>query len=533
MKKRPRIIYNDDSCTLGLVNPPHTPEMIDRAVDYLVGSQVDRISWSFFCSWLAQTWYSQRIENYFDLAEKATGEGASYLQYNAMYSLYQQQIDYLPILIEKFHRHDKEFYAAIRMNDCHLKSEPNGAFSPEFWRHNQDKRLWGVAEGMSYYNAALDYSYDVVRERVFTAIDEILERYPVDGLELDFLRNEFAFNPDEAEAKQPILTNFIARIRQRAHQGNSIAKPVGVMVRLPYDLNRQRSGGMDLESWLAADLVDEVIAGTRSVNIACDFHPMVELCHRYGKAVYGDIQPDVAFNPSPEIALTPDQRVVGHCQFHPFTIDEIAAFSYGMADVFLNGGMDGIYMFNFPCWGNDCTIDGVARGADEIARFNRIMHHIGKWETLRKQTRSYYAWSSLPFYVETGRPARFYQTVKMPMGTAPEEGEVFRFSLRCFSAANPHAYHPEVCSDIRKIMRICVNGKTIPAESISSSAQPAGQVPSGFIIGAHELWNFELNSAEIPSANELKIAFYMPGFPGDDSPYIYIHDLRIVRVPKD
>ncbi|MBI4026898.1 MAG: hypothetical protein HY360_18075 [Verrucomicrobia bacterium] len=40
-RRIPRIIYNDDSCTLRTAPPPHTVATLACALDYLKGAQVD------------------------------------------------------------------------------------------------------------------------------------------------------------------------------------------------------------------------------------------------------------------------------------------------------------------------------------------------------------------------------------------------------------------------------------------------------------------------------------------------------------
>ena len=66
LSRVPRIIYNDDSCTLRNTPPPHTLESLGDAVDYLKGTQVDCLCWCVGAQ-LAYTWPSKVIENTFTM----------------------------------------------------------------------------------------------------------------------------------------------------------------------------------------------------------------------------------------------------------------------------------------------------------------------------------------------------------------------------------------------------------------------------------------------------------------------------------
>ena len=59
----------------------------------------------------------------------------------------------------------------------------------------------------------MDYKYDGVRRIVLTFIEEFLERYDVDGLELDWMRWCHMFQRLEAERNAPILTEFVGQVR--------------------------------------------------------------------------------------------------------------------------------------------------------------------------------------------------------------------------------------------------------------------------------------------------------------------------------
>lgn len=68
-RRLPRLIYNDDSCTLRTAPQPHTVESLGLALDYLKGTQVDCLCWCIG-EQLAYAWPSQVMENIFELKDR-------------------------------------------------------------------------------------------------------------------------------------------------------------------------------------------------------------------------------------------------------------------------------------------------------------------------------------------------------------------------------------------------------------------------------------------------------------------------------
>ncbi len=532
MNRIPRVIYNDDSCSLGIVDPTlHAPENIGRVLDYLTDTNIDRLCWCVYCSSLAQNWNSTRIENYFDLAKKSAGFGASLLRYNMMYSLYYQGIDYLPILIEQCHAQGKQFFASFRMNDCHLKSEPSGAFAPEFWRNNQDKRLWGIRETRSYYNAALDYSYTEVRNHVFDAIDEFVSRYEIDGVELDFMRQEWAFNPAEAWSKRDILTTFIARIRKRLQQGNRVGRIPELMIRIPAGFDQHRTGGFDVKEYMKLKLVDLVVAGIQNPDCAMNLTDIAPLGKRYRIPVFGDVECfPVRFTPN-HTELTPEQIPPPHNFKCNRSIAEIERESYALSGMIrTNYGLDGVYLFNFPCWLNEIVLKNESHSPEELAAFKRLLKNIDS-DDVYKQGCDYRSWEWTPLYVEALRPAAFFQTVQIRLGQPIGPAEQVELKFRYYPVSNPHSIASWAGEITPNLLQVSINRKIFTVSNFNRISQNAGLIPSGYTIGNHELWSMILPAEVLENANELEIAFFMPEYPKASSPYIYIHDLCLFRRP--
>lgn len=524
MTRLPRIIDNDDSCSLSIVDPPHHEDRISRVLDYMENSRIDRICWSMFGGWTAQNWYSNRIENLFDLNRK---EHPERLRLNAMYSLYRQNIDYIPRLIDCCRDCGKEFFASIRMNDCHLRGETNEKMLPEFWRRNQDKRLWELTTALSYYNALLDYSYPEVRDLVFNVIDELAGRYDLDGFELDFMRQEWAFNPGEAWEKRGILTDFLARIRTRLKQGNAAGRVPGLMVRVPFSPQQRMEGGFDLAEWMDRRLIDLAAGCANTIDFMPDLADITALGRKYGIPVFGDIELfPVLFKPN-KTELTAGQVQPGHSYGHRFGIEEFERMAYAMCDVLRGWNVDGLYMFNYPCFRNDCVARGIHRTEEEMRVFKRLLENIGG-DNFSGGPLEYRFWPQMPIYAESMRPERFFQTLELSFGSMPSPEEEVGFNFRCYGAPNPHSLNPENCAKLKELLEVRLDGVRVSPADIAVADCPAGTIPSGYRIGRHEQWTFGISGARFHS-REFKLSFFMPVPPGGKTPYIYIHDLCIRR----
>lgn len=259
-RRIPRIIYNDDSCTLRTAPQPHTVETLACALDYLKGTQVDCLCWCV-CDQSAYSWPSRVIENIYDLRAKGASECAGWSPTaDVMHSLHQQGIDYLPILIQRAQAQGLMFVASFRMNDTHIKSYPSSVFSPEFWKTHQHYRIWDATDGKSYYNAALDYSFPDVRNRYRDAIAEVAGEYDLDGIELDFTRSPYFFQPSEAWDKRKILTQFVRDIRDLLERiGTQRKRPLTLILRIACLERALTTAGIDLRQWIKERLAPIII----------------------------------------------------------------------------------------------------------------------------------------------------------------------------------------------------------------------------------------------------------------------------------
>ncbi|MBD3291315.1 MAG: family 10 glycosylhydrolase, partial [Armatimonadia bacterium] len=422
----PRMIFNDDTCSLRVIEPPHTIDRVANALEHLCGSQVDCLCWCLSSGDIAYSWASDVVESAFDIASR--DDGVEMLRKtndrNLMLSLHRDGIDYLPHLIDQAHQRGLIFLGSFRMNDAHHKSRPHGMLASSFWLEHQDWRLWEVQDGRTYYNACLDYSYPEVRRLRLDAIREVVGRYDVDGIELDWCRNPYAFQPSEAWEKRKILTDFTREIRAILDErADTSGRELALIARVPVDREKLRRAGIDIEAWVGQGLVDAVAASYLTNNYNLDLGNWIEICREYAVPFYPSIEAGPAHNSA-------------HNHVTPETVDQSVRRTRAAAQNYMAQQPDGLYMFNYPC-----RLFEHERTPDEFNDLVAALSEVASLETLEGTPKQYTFWHDLPMQLESARPAQFHQTLPFVVrdpAVRQKDTEV-TICYRQATERNPHA----------------------------------------------------------------------------------------------
>ena len=114
------------------------------------------------------------------------------------------------------------------------------------------QRGWLLRDAKGKLLTYLDPSVPSVRARALAAVDELVGRYPVDGIHLDFVRwGDAAVKPANAAA---VITQFVAESRRHVKRPRWLT--TAVYGSYP---NCVTSVGQDWNAWLRANLVDYVV----------------------------------------------------------------------------------------------------------------------------------------------------------------------------------------------------------------------------------------------------------------------------------
>ena len=177
-----------------------------------------------------------------------------------MLEVHRQGVDYPARVIRRCRRNGISPWVSLRMNDVHENNNLEHPFHSELWRKPELFRNGHPG----YYARGLDYAHAEVRSHYKALIEETLQRYDIDGLELDFMREPYLFSKGEEQAGGKILTPWLREVRTLVDQAAARREhPIKLGVRVPSEPETALGLGLDAPAWAKEGLVDLVVATPR------------------------------------------------------------------------------------------------------------------------------------------------------------------------------------------------------------------------------------------------------------------------------
>jgi hypothetical protein len=170
-----------------------------------------------------------------------------------MWLIHRAGVDPFAACIRYSRTKDISPWVSMRMNDTHYINDPHKANT--FWTQHPEFRC---SPG-----GGLNFALPEVRAHHLALIEEILDRYDIDGLELDWMRFCHHFKPGEAKAGCATLTEFMRQVDElAAAAGDRLGHPVSIAARVPAVPEFSHGLGLDAVAWVQKGLVDILIASS-------------------------------------------------------------------------------------------------------------------------------------------------------------------------------------------------------------------------------------------------------------------------------
>ena len=237
-------------------------------------------------------------------------------------------IDPYEVWIRRCRKNGISPWLSPRMNDGHNADREWPLRNTTFWRTRTDLHCATNRFG----RGVLNFAHREVRDYTFALVKELLDRYDVDGMELDFMRFDRYFPDEDATNCTQFLDAFVKRVRDCADaKTHERGRRVLLGVRVPTTPRAALSRGMDVGKWVREGWVDMVCASTAWRTPDYNL-PVADWRKAFGPAAS-----------RVKLLAGTDHGVTNWNWNRTDMTPELYA---GFADVEWGNGVDGIYLFN-------------------------------------------------------------------------------------------------------------------------------------------------------------------------------------------
>ncbi len=186
--------------------------------------------------------------------------------------------DPLGLIVSRSLDQGMETFISFRLNEVHSVDKPPSMILSKFWMAHPEWRVAEIGDEIpqnyldivgpranpivaGWFAGGLNFAVPEVRARKLAQLREICERYPIDGLELDFQRFPIYFPFGEEKENIPVMTDWIREVRSMLKEvGAQRGKPFHLTARIMARPEQNAGVGLDPVTWAEEGLIDSVTA---------------------------------------------------------------------------------------------------------------------------------------------------------------------------------------------------------------------------------------------------------------------------------
>jgi hypothetical protein len=365
------------------------------------------------------------------------------------WQLNRDGVDVYALWIARARRHGIAPWLSMRMNDVHEVNDEQSYMHSDFWRaHPEYRRVSYHLERSAA--RAFDYGHQAVRDYHFKLVHELVERYDIDGFELDWMRFGYHFKPGHEQAGLALLTDFTAQVRDLLnHWERRRGHRIKLGARVPSRPATARGLGYDVTTWAQRKLIDMLVVTPFWATAETDMP--IELWKELLRGT------NVTLAAGLEVLLRshPDSK-----QFQMNTIET----ARGIAAAMLDRGADRIYLFNYM--DSQTAMDG-------LENYPALLREVGQLATLARKPRRHImtfadTWapgepSAIPL-PQTCKPGRWYG-FRLATGPVPTNAATAFLGIEGLSAPDAQACH------------VRINGEACAITGLAQLANPKPEAP--------------------------------------------------------
>ena len=290
-KKNWRILSNDDGWIMGTYGPPLTPDdMREKMIAPYAGSPVDVFLWSIGGHEVYdyETEVGERFGDGYDDLDPDQRRKAENLR-----QMIQAHGGPVTVIAQLCREAGMAFFPSVRMNE-HYDMEESAPNYGRLRRDHPELCIGRPGESIPYgslewgIRTGLNYALPEVRTHMSNIIFELIERFDIDGIELDFMRHPAFFRIAEAYQYRYLMTDFVYGVRRKLDAvSEKKGKQLNLAVRVPPTLADAKRIGLDAEVWMREGMADMLIAGGGFIPFEMPIREWVEAADGTGCRIYG------------------------------------------------------------------------------------------------------------------------------------------------------------------------------------------------------------------------------------------------------
>ncbi|MFO7901382.1 MAG: hypothetical protein R6U98_01880 [Pirellulaceae bacterium] len=407
-----RVIYNQDDTNLFYrLEEPIEPEHVDGMVDEVADAGADLFL--ACCNNQRVNYPSQVWETMWDeYRERGTVFGG---KRESLLKMVRQEMrladmgcDYLERVVRRCAERGIASGISVRMDDFHWRgpdSVGKNTIDKRLGRFYQNREIYLPESEWDRHGGrwAYDFEHPDVREHYLALIRELVERYEMDVLDLDFLRHPVFFDRRDLAKHCETMTGFMREVNKAcAGSGKSIL----ISARVPSTPANCRGLGLDVAAWSNEGLVNGIALGMK--NCTGWQAPVDAFRSLVGPnvSIYGATERQAGRTASANLGGEVDQK---KSSAKSWSREMFRGFAAG----YLACGADGIYLFNFFVGNRDLK--------DVLAEMHALESLRGKQKAYRLTSygRTHAVEADLPMQVPMSVPAQQARRFEMFLAAEP------------------------------------------------------------------------------------------------------------------
>ncbi len=328
--------------------------------------------------------------------------------------------DLVATFLDECRRLGTKAIVSFRLNDGHHvrdlaaaleENRPSQSMSRFYWENQERFRIG--PDPADWSQGVLDWAHPEVPAHKLDLLRELCESYPLDGIELDFLRHWTRFSPErtDLEEHRRITTDFVREVRAALDRASAAdGRPRSLCIRVPALLQIHDEQGIHLP--------DLAAAGVDLATLSWSYFTLQDGSVRAAKALVPDLPILVEMTHTP---LT--GRALAGSGTQPYLRTTDAQF-HTTAHLAYEQGADGVSIFNFPYY--------RAHSLPELGPFGEPPWHV----LPQLRDRDFLARQPHCYFLTAAR--RDVVLRNLPLPAVLQRNQAHRFSLEMAPLAGHH-----------------------------------------------------------------------------------------------